>query len=159
WSRRRLLIVTAVVRGAAAVVLLLVARTHANWQLYLLALVILSLNRFYLSTAGAVTPSLVPDEHLLIGNSLSAATGTVVSFAGLITGTQIADAVGTRGLLAITIACWPGAALLIAAIRNPLQADRQAAPLRHEIRRVGGELVRGARRLAATPPALASVVS
>jgi MFS family permease len=159
WSRRRLLTVTALVRGGAALLLLSIAGSHANWQLYLVALVILSLNRFYLTTAGAVTPALVPDEHLLIGNSLSAATGTVVSFAGLITGTQIAGPIGTRGLLVVTLVCWPSAAVLAARIRNPLLPQGSAGSLRHELRRVAAELSRGARRLVATPPAFGSVVS
>src|SRR5204863_9326075 len=74
---------------------------------HLLALVGVPVHRFYLATAGAVMPSLVPDEDLLVGNSLSAAAGTVLTFVGLVAGTQLADTLGTRGLLAITLACWP----------------------------------------------------
>jgi MFS family permease len=159
WSRRAILTVTALIRAAAALALLAVAGAHTNWPLYLFALVVVSLNRFYLTTAGAVTPSLVPDAHLLIGNSLSAATGTVVNFGGLITGTQIAGAVGTRGLLMITVVCWPVSAFFASRIRNPLRPAGRDAPLHAEIRRVVGELARGARRLAATPPALGSIVS
>jgi MFS family permease len=159
WSRRGILTVTALIRAAAAAVLLLGAHSGSDVPLYLLALVVVSLNRFFLSTAGAITPSLVPDEHLLIGNSLSAATGTVVNFAGLLIGTQAADVIGNGGLLAITVVCWPAAALLARAISDPLAPQRRSAPLRHEVSRVVGELVGGARRLAATPPALGSIVS
>jgi MFS family permease len=159
WSRRAILTITALIRAAAALALLAVAGVHTNWPLYLFALVIVSLNRFYLTTAGAVTPSLVPDEHLLIGNSLSAATGTVVTFAGLIVGTQIADAIGTRGLLIITSVGWPVSAFLASRISNPLRPAGRGRLLRAELRRVIGELTRGARRLAATPPALGSIVS
>jgi MFS family permease len=159
WSRRAILTVTALIRAVAALLLLLAAHSGSDVPLYLLSLVVVSLNRFFLTTAGAVTPSLVPDEHLLIGNSLSAATGTVVTFAGLITGTQIADVIGNRGLLGVTLVCWPIAAVLSSRIRNRLLPHRPDAALHQEIRRVVGELVRGARRLAATPPALGSIVS
>src|SRR5206468_718728 len=159
WSRRTILTVTALIRAAAALALLAVAGVRTDWPLYLFALVVVSLNRFYLTTAGAVTPSLVPDEHLLIGNSLSAATGTVVNFGGLIVGTQIAGGIGTRGLLFITLVCWPVSAFLASRIRNPLRPEGREGPLHAEIRRVAGELTRGARRLLATPPALGSIVS
>jgi MFS family permease len=159
WSRRAILTVTALTRATAALLLLLAAHSGTDLPLYVLALVVVSLNRFFLTTAGAVTPSLVPDEHLLIGNSLSTATGTVINFAGLITGTQIADLIGNRGLLTVTLACWPLAAVLSRRIRNPLLPQGAVAPLRRELRRVLTELKRGARRLVATPPALGSIVS
>lgn len=159
WSRRAILTVTALIRAAASLALLLIAGSGASWELYAFALIVVSLNRFFLTTAGAVTPSLVPDEHLLIGNSLSTVTGTVINFAGLLTGTQIADAIGSRGLLAITVACWPVSAFLASRMRHALKPERAPAPLHHEVRRVTGELVRGARRLVATPPALGSIVS
>src|SRR3989441_2321404 len=71
WSRRRILAVTPLVRAAAALGLLLASGEGTRWPLYILALVVVSLNRFYLATAGAVMPSLVPNDDLLIGNSLS----------------------------------------------------------------------------------------
>lgn len=159
WSRRRILAVTPLVRALAGLGLLLAAGESEDWPLYVLALVVVSLNRFYLATAGAVMPRLVRDEDLLVGNSLSAAAGTVLTFVGLVAGTQLADAVGTRGLLAITLVCWPAAAILASRIRNPLQPSRPEGRLRAEVRRVSGELVRGARRLAATPAALGSITS
>jgi len=159
WSRRRILAVTPLVRALAALGLLFVSGQGTEWPLYALALVVVSLNRFYLATAGAVMPSLVPDKDLLVGNSLSAATGTVLTFVGLVGGTQLANAIGTRGLLAITVVCWPLSSFLAIRIRNRLQASRPDERLGAELRRVAGELVRGARRLAATPAALGSITS
>src|SRR5207249_9957233 len=52
WSRRRILAVTPLVRAAAALGLLLAAGEKATWLLYLLALLLVSLNRLYLATAG-----------------------------------------------------------------------------------------------------------
>jgi MFS family permease len=159
WSRRRILAVTPLVRAVAVLGLLLAASEKADWPLYVLALVVVSLNRFYLATAGAVMPSLVRDEDLLVGNSLSAAAGTVLTFAGLVAGTQLADAIGSRSLLTIILVCWPISTILAVRIRDRLQASRPEGRLRAELRRVAGELVRGARRLAATPSALGSITS
>lgn len=159
WSRRRILAVTPLVRAAAVLGVLFAASDNANWPLYLLALVVVSLNRFYLATAGAVMPRLVRDEDLLVGNSLSAASGTVLTFAGLVAGTQLVDAMGPRSLLAITLVCWPVSTLLALRIRERLQASRPERRLGAEVRRVTSELVRGARRLAATPIALGSITS
>jgi len=79
WSRRRILTVTPLLR-AAAVVILMFASGHATWLLYALSLVVVSGNRFYLVTAGAVMPLLVADEDLLVGNSMAGSAGTVVTF-------------------------------------------------------------------------------
>jgi len=159
WSRRRILVVTPLVRALAAGGLLLAAAGSTEWPVYALALVVVSLNRFYLATAGAVMPSLVGDEDLLVGNSLSAATGTVFTFAGLVAGTQIADVLEPRGLLAITLACWPASALLARRVQASLQPSRPAERWGAELRRVTGDLVRGARRLVATPSALGPIAS
>jgi len=159
WSRRRILALTPLVRATAAFGLLLASTESTRWPVYLLALVVVSLNRFYLATAGAVMPSLVRDEDLLVGNSLSAAAGTVLTFVGLVAGTQLADIIGTRGLLAITLAGWPVSALLAVRIRASLQVSRPERRLGAEIRRVTAELVRGARRLVGTPAALGSITS
>ena len=43
---------------------------------YVGALAVISINRFYLATASAVVPRLVPSEDLLIANSLATVGGT-----------------------------------------------------------------------------------
>src|SRR5207247_3202838 len=130
-----------------------------GWPLYVFSVIVLSLNRFYLATAGTVLPSLVSDERLLVANSLSAAMGTVATFAGLVIGTQIAGPVGTGGLLAITVVCWPVSAFLASRIGDPLVPGRADAPLGQEVRRVTRDLARGARRLVTTPAAIGSITS
>ena len=89
WSRRSILVVTPVLRAAAAAVLIPVSLGASGPLLYVLALVVVSADRFYLATAGAVMPALVPDEDLLVGNSMTSATGTIVTFVGLLVGTQV----------------------------------------------------------------------
>jgi predicted MFS family arabinose efflux permease len=159
WSRRLILAATPLARTAVALALIPIAGGGNELILYLPALFVISANRFYLATAGAVMPSLVPREDLLVGNSLAGATGTVVTFLGLILGTQLADPLGSVGLLVGAAATWPVGALLASRISHPLRAVRRDTRLRAEIRRALGELARGARRLGATPAALGSVVT
>jgi hypothetical protein len=101
----------------------------------------------------------VPDEDLLVGNSLAGAAGTIVTFVGLLVGTQVADGVGNTGLLATAALLWPVSALVAGRIRNPLVPVRAQGTIRAEVRRAFTELARGARRLAATPAALGPIVS
>jgi MFS family permease len=159
WSRRRILIFTPLLRAAIALLLIPIAGGGQDFLLYAPALFVVSANRFYLATAGAVMPSLVPDEDLLVGNSLAGATGTVITFLGLVAGTQLAEPVGSIGLIVAAALTWPVGAALARRISRPLRAVAPGTKVGSDIRRVAGELVRGGRRLAATPAALGSIVS
>lgn len=157
WSRRLILWATPLVRAAAAVALLATAGGDAS--IFALGLVVLSVNRFYLTTAGAVMPVLVPPADLLVGNSMATVGGTVLTFVGVVTGTKVAEGVGLDGLLAVTAVCWPLAALLASRIAAPLKTVRPAGPVRTELGRVVRDLRAGLGRLRATPAALGSIVS
>ena len=159
WSRRAILMVTPLFRALAALALIAVTGGRASLPLYVLALVVVSLDRFFLATAGAVMPRLVEDRNLLVGNSLNVVTGTVVTFVGLVVGTQVADQVGPRVLLAAATVAWPATAFLVSRIADPLRPETPAGTLRAELGRVAADLGRGARRLAATPAALGPIVS
>jgi len=157
WSRRRILVYSPLVKGLAAAPLLVV--THVDSAIYLLALLVVSVNRFYLTTAGAVNPSLVADQDLLIGNAMSGSAGTVITAIGLAVGSRVAGHLDPVVLIGGTLACWPLATLFAASIGNPLVVDRPRGTIRVDLGRVTRELVSGLRRLAATPPALGPVVS
>jgi MFS family permease len=157
WSRRAILAVAPFVRGGAA--LLLVVLGGSDPWVFALALVVMSVNRFYLATAGAVMPTLVPVEDLLVGNAMATVGGTVLTFVGVVAGTKVADAIGAEELLVVIAAAWPAAALLARRIGNPLRAARPESTIRTDLSRVAAELRSGVRRLAATPAALGSVVS
>ena len=104
WSRRRILMLTPLLRAVVAAGLLLFPSGRIVPAMYVLVLIVVSADRFYLATAGAVMPVLVPEEDLLVGNSLASATGTVVTFLGLVVGTQLADLMGPRGLIGVCVA-------------------------------------------------------
>jgi MFS family permease len=159
WSRRRILTLTPLIRAAATVTILLLTSGKASVLLYALSLVVVSLNRFYIATTGAVVPTLVPEEDLLMANSVTQATGTVITFAGLVLGTQIADQIGNERLLVIPLVLWPISALIASRIKKALRPRGSARSIHAEIRRVTRELTQGARRLINTPSALGSITS
>ncbi len=159
WSRRRILVFTPLIRAAATLGILVLTSGQASLLLYALSLVVVSLNRFYISTTGAVLPALVPDEDLLMANSVTQATGTVLTFAGLVVGTQVADQVGDRGLLVAPLVLWPISAIIASWIGKVLRPAGSYRPLHTELRRVSADLARGARRLVSTPAALGSITS
>jgi MFS family permease len=157
WSRRRILWVTPLIRFAA--LLLLLPSDSTRLVVYAPALVVVSLNRFYLATAGAVTPSVVRERNLLVANSLASVGGTVATFGGIVAGTKLVDAVGPRGLLAIVAVCWPVASLMALRIGSPLRAPLPQAELRRQLRVLANEFRAGAKRLKETPAAVGSVAS
>lgn len=159
WSRRRILTFTPLVRAAATTGILALTSGKASLLLYTLSLMVVSLNRFYIATTGAVVPALVPEEDLLMGNSVTQATGTVVTFAGLVLGTQIADQIGNERLLAIPLVLWPISAFIASRISKALRPPGTVRPLRAEFRRVTRDMAQGARRLVNTPAAFGSITS
>jgi MFS family permease len=157
WSRRRILQATPLIRAACA--LSLVPMHGTGWVLYLPTLVVVSLNRFYLSTAGAVMPLVVGETDLLVANSLASAAGTVCTFAGLVLATQVAGAAGDNALLVAVAVMWPVAAWLATRIGHDLRSPSTVGVDHDRLTQVPRDLWRGARRLLATPPAIGGVVS
>ncbi len=161
WSRRRILVVAPLLR-TAAVGLVLFDPQRAAVPFFAGALLVLSVNRFFLATAQAVVPRLVPAEDLLIANSLATVGGTVAVLVGVYVGGQVAGAAGSAPLVASVAAAWLATSRLAARIRSdlaPLQVPEDPGLLRHEIRRVAWELRDGIRRLARTPRALGPIAS
>jgi MFS family permease len=157
WPRRRILAVTPIIRALASAALVPVSGQSA--LLYGPVLVVVSLNRFFLSTATAVVPSLVPPADLLVGNSMATVGGTVMMFVGIVAGTKLAEPIGTRGLLVATAVLFPVAAYLASDLSRPLRPAHRPEPVGDELARFMRDLWRGARRLAATPRAVGPIVS
>jgi hypothetical protein len=78
WPRRRILTIAPWIK-TALVWLVLFDPVHAAVVFYAGALIVLSVNRFFLATAQAVVPRLVPAEDLLMANSLATVGGTVAA--------------------------------------------------------------------------------
>ncbi|HEU5226065.1 MAG TPA: MFS transporter, partial [Actinomycetota bacterium] len=159
WSRRRILVVAPWLR-AAAVWLVLFDPKAAPVLFFGGALWVLSVNRFYLATAVAVMPRLVPIEDLLIANSMATVGGTVALLLGVFVGGWMADLVGDVPVIAIAGSEWVVASLVATRIRSPLLPHHvPEAPVRDEIRRVAREFADGIALLARTPRALGPITS
>src|SRR3954471_23311557 len=151
WSRRRILLLSPLLR-VLFVPLVLFNPIHAPVLFYAGALLVLSVNRFYLATAQAVVPRLVPTEDLLIANSLATVGGTVGLLAGVVAGGQVADTSGSAPFVGIAAGLWVVASAIAARIRSDLAPHRlPTAPLRSELQRIGTEFADGMKRLARAP--------
>lgn len=159
WSRRRILVVAPWLR-AAFVGFALFDPMKAPILFYGGVLLVLSVNRFYLSTAVAVVPRLVPTEDLLMANSMSIVGGTVALLAGVFVGGWVSDLFGNVPVIVLAGAMWLAASLIASRISTGLVPHQlPEAPMRDEIQRVAREFADGVKRLAHTPRALGPITS
>jgi predicted MFS family arabinose efflux permease len=121
---------------------------------------VLSVNRFYLATAVAVVPRLVPTEDLLMANSMSIVGGTVALLAGVFVGGWMYDLLGKVPVIVVAGGMWLIGSLIASRITTPLVPHTvPEAPVRDELQRVAREFVDGVQRLARTPRALGPITS
>jgi MFS family permease len=159
WSRRRILIVAPWLR-AVVVWLVLFGPTRAPVAFYGGALWILSVNRFFLATAVAVVPRLVPTEDLLLANSMTTVGGTVALLAGVFVGGWVTDLAGDAPVLAAAGVMWLVASGIASRISDPLVPHHVAeTPVRDELHRVAREFADGFGRLVRTPRAVGPIAS
>lgn len=160
WSRRRILVVAPWLRAAPALLALLHPTDQAV-LFYAGVLWVLSVNRFYLATAVAVVPRLVPTEDLLMANSMSIVGGTVSLLAGVFVGGWVVELAGSNAPVVIVAgAMWLIASGIARRITTPLVPHTlPEAPVRDELQRIGREFADGARRLVRTPRALGPITS
>jgi MFS family permease len=115
WSRRQILVWSPLLRtvfvaGCAA----LVWSGNLGVWLGAGALLVLGVNRFFLSALSAALPHVVPRDKLVMGNSVAPTAGTIMTSIGLIGGTLVHLLTGGgRGGSAITLLC--GGLLYVAA--------------------------------------------
>lgn len=162
WRRRRILVWAPWVKAACAW-LVLFDPTSAPAPFFAGALLALSVNRFFLSTAGAVVPRLVPPEDLLVANSLATVGGTLAFLTGVFAGGKIVDALDATAPVVLAAAVgWLVASWIASRVRSDLRphvAPEDPELLRHQLRRVAVELGGGARRLLRTRRAIGPITS
>jgi len=161
WSRRSIMVVAPLLR-AAPVLLILASPERQPIAFYAAALWVTSVNRFFLATAQAVVPRLVPTEDLLGANGIATVGGTVSLLAGVFAGGLISDAFGNAAVVIPAALMWVLASFLAARIRSdlrPYQLPESPDLLRHELRRVAFEFADGMKHILTTPRAVAPITS
>ena len=162
WRRRRILLLAPWLKAAVAG-LVLFDPIHQPVPFFAGALLVLSVNRFFLATAAAVVPRLVPTEDLLVANSLATVGGTVALLAGVFVGGRVVGAAGGTAPVVIAAATgWIAASWIASRIASPLRPHTKPGDpelLRHQLRRVVLELRDGARRLVRTRRAIGPITS
>ena len=83
WSRQRVLVVVNLLRAAMVIgVAGLVVADEAGPAFFGAALVVLSVNRFVLAALSAGLPHVVDEDELVMGNSVSTTSGTIIAIVG-----------------------------------------------------------------------------
>jgi MFS family permease len=159
WSRRQILVYSAVLRSVFVVLTAaLVAGGKLGVPLYASVLLVLGVNRFFLSSLSAALPHVVPEDKLVMANSVSpTAGGIMASVGGLVgLGVHVATGGGQTGSAITLLAggcCYLLAGLVARTMRRDLLGPKfgaeEQAPGRvlGEIADVAAGLAAGARYL------------
>ena len=113
WDRRKILTYTPIARAALAALLpFTIIAGDSSPAFFGLVLLVLSANRLFLATTSAVLPRLVPEEDLLVANSVASTGGSIASVAGLGIGAAIAAGIGGTRTALVAAAAFGLASLL-----------------------------------------------
>jgi MFS family permease len=157
WSRRQILTYSALIRSVFVVATAaLMASDNQSFPLYIAVLLVLGVNRFFLSALSAALPHVVAGDKLVMGNSVSPTLGGTLASLGGIIGLGVNAATGdTERGAAITLlvagACYVAASLVARTMQRdllgPVRDRGQAQPgrLLSELRVVAVGLVNGVR--------------
>ncbi|MFW5415381.1 MFS transporter [Nocardiopsis sp. CNT-189] len=162
WSRRQVLLVSALAKAVLAGLTGVLVAAGADGAAFLAAaLVLLSVNRFFLAGLSAALPHVVPADRLMMANAVTPTCGTAASFlgAGVGAGLRLAGGDGAPGTAAVLL----GAGVFFAAAgavaltlgRRELGPDLEEAPprVREAVRGVLSGLADGARHIRSRRPA------
>ena len=157
WSRRQILVWSALLRAAFVVLTaVLMALGDRGVPLYVAVLLVLGVNRFFLSSLSAALPQVVAEDELVMANSVSPTVGGIMATIGGVValGLNVATGNTERGA-AITVlvggGCYVAASLVAATMRRdllgPVREPGQAPPgrLLSELASVAAGLADGAR--------------
>jgi MFS family permease len=117
WSRRQIIVYGALIRSAmVAIAGFVVLGGQTGIPLYVSALAVLGVNRFFLSAVSAGTPHVVPHDKLVMANAVAPTSGTIVSFAGGVVGLGV-HLISGGGLLGSAATLWfAGACYVVAGL-------------------------------------------
>jgi Major Facilitator Superfamily len=124
WSRQQIIVVSGLVRAALGVITgFIVLAGQTGVPLYISALVVLAVSRFFLAAISAATPRVVPSDKLVMANAIAPPVGTIVSFVGGLAGLGVHLATG-GGLTGSAAVIWFAAACYLAAGLTGLRMAR-----------------------------------
>ncbi len=159
WSRRQILVWSALLRSVfVALTAVLMALGDRGVPLYVGVLLVLGVNRFFLSSLSAALPHVVAGDKLVMANSVSPTAGGIMATIGGVVagGLNVATGNTERGA-AITVlvggGCYVAASVVAATMRRdllgPVRDPGQPAPgrLLSEFGSVAAGLTAGARYL------------
>ena len=160
WSRRQILVWSALLRSVFVVLTTaLMATGNRGVPLYVAVLLILGVNRFFLSALSAALPHVVAEDKLVMANSVSPTIGGIMATIGgtVALGLNVATGNSERGA-AITVlvggGCYVAASLVAATmprdLLGPVRGPDAAAARRllSELALVASGLADGARYVA-----------
>lgn len=167
WSRARVLVRANLVRATLVFVTAAVLAGYGadTVGFYLLALAVISVNRFFLATLSAGLPRVVDRAQLVPANALSVTSGTLATLvgAGLGVGLRGSGSDNASALVAMLAAAGYVLSSLVARGFGVAQlgpgAASTPAPLLADLRAVGEGLVSGARHVASRRPAAAALAA
>ncbi|MEU0489827.1 MFS transporter [Nocardiopsis sp. NPDC006139] len=161
WPRRQVLLLSALAKAALAVVSAVVVAGGESPAFFVAALLVLSVNRFFLSGLSAGLPYVVPREQLMMANAVTPTCGTVASSlgTGVGLGLGVLGGTGSAGAAAILVAAAAGFAaaglVSLSLGRRELGPHLEREP--EEVRAAVGSVVRGmvagVRHIWSRPPA------
>lgn len=151
WRRRTILVRANWVRAALAVVVTaLVASGVENPAFYATTLALLSVNRFFLSALSASLPHVVAEDSLVVANSLSTTSGTVMAVVGGGLGLLVEEVAPTPFVVVAAGACYLLSSWLGSRMHPELlgpDPDPEAPSTKDALRAVLGGITAGARHV------------
>jgi MFS family permease len=155
FNRKHLLIFSDISRAVAVALMVLANSPDRLWLIYLLTVVQFSLSAIFDPARSAILPSVLPRDQLVIGNTLSSVTWSVMLAVGAIIGGVVAAYLGTAAALLIDAATFVISAVLIA--QMTLHPE-YVQDMEREARREKQGFVDGLRYLANRPAILAALL-
>jgi MFS family permease len=166
WRRRRVLVVANLLRAAGVLVIgvEILAQLHGQ-PFYASALVVVSINRLYLSALSASLPHVIDMKELVTANALSTTSGAVATAAGGVGAIGVRTLIGGGGApyAAIAVAAALPYLLAAAAARgfgpDDLGPDDVERSSRETAAEVARGLVAGARHVRGRRPAMYALLA
>ena len=133
WSRRQIIVYGALIRAAmVAVAGFVVLSGQTGIPLYISALAVLAVNRFFLSAVSAGTPHVVSHDKLVMANAVVPTLGTILGFVGGVVGLGV-HFISGGGLTGSAAVLWfGGACYLVAGLLGTRMDKNLLGPLEAE---------------------------